>query len=109
MTTLSPIFSPSVAMVTTSSPADGVPVREDPVLATEWMEGAGDLETGTGRGRKKERHVIVKTCWMLREKLAVAGKQTLHEPPVLLPLNYNHETTNPHNLLNVLHSIPLTK
>ena len=57
MMTLSPIFSPSVAMVTTSSPVDGVPVREDPVLATEWMEGAGDLETGTGRGKKEG-----KTC-----------------------------------------------
>ena len=51
MMTLSPTFSLSVAMVTTSSPADGVPVRDDPVLAMEWMEGAGDLETGTGRER----------------------------------------------------------
>ena len=58
MMTLSPIFSPSVAMVTMSSPADGVPVREDPVLVMEWMEGAGDLETGTGEGEKEDRQVI---------------------------------------------------
>ena len=55
MMTLSPIFSPSVAMVTMSSPADGVPVREDPVLV---MEGAGDLETGTGEGEIKRRKTL---------------------------------------------------
>ena len=64
MMTLSPIFSPSVAMVTMSSPADGVPVREDPVLVMEWMEGAGDLETGTGEGEEGRYVDMVtrKTC-----------------------------------------------
>ena len=52
MMTLSPILSLSVAMVAMSSPADGVPVCEDPVLAMEWMEGAEDLLWSGWRGQK---------------------------------------------------------
>ena len=54
MIILSPTFSPSVAMVTMSSPGDGESVREDAlaVLAVEWREGSGDLGTGTGKERE---------------------------------------------------------